>query len=40
MSIKVHFLRSPQDKFPDNCGAVNDEQRERFHPGIKAMEEH
>ena len=29
MSIKVHFLFSHLDKFPDNLGAVSDEQRER-----------
>ena len=31
MSIKVHFLFSHLDKFPDNLGAVSDEQGERFH---------
>ena len=31
ISIKVHFLHIHQDKFPENCGDVNGEQRERFH---------
>ena len=26
MSIKVHFLDSRLDRFPENCGDVNDEQ--------------
>ena len=34
-SIKVHFLPSPLDKFPDNCGDVSDEQGELFHQYIK-----
>ena len=40
MSIKVHFLHNHQDKFPDNCGDVSDEQGERFHMDIKTIEEH
>ena len=39
MSIKVHFLQSHLDKFPNNCGDVSDEQRERFHQDIKTIEE-
>ena len=31
MSIKVHFLFSHLNKFPENLGAVSDEQGERFH---------
>ncbi|UYV72233.1 POLD1 [Cordylochernes scorpioides] len=31
MSIKVHYLHSHLDKFPDNLGAYSDEQGERFH---------
>ena len=31
MSIKVQFLFSHLDKFPDNLGAITDEQGERFH---------
>ena len=39
MSIKVHFLNSHLDKFPDNLGAVSDEQGERFHQDLMTMEE-
>jgi len=39
MSIKVHFLHSHLDRFPENCGDVSDEQGERFHQEIKLMEE-
>lgn len=39
MSIKVHFLNSHLDKFPENLGDVSDEQGERFHQDIKIMEE-
>ena len=39
MSIKVHFLFSHLDKFPDNLGAVSDEQGERFHQDLMAVEE-
>ena len=28
MSIKVHFLDSHLDRFPENCGDVSDEQGE------------
>ena len=38
MSIKVHFLFSHIDRFPENLGAVSDEQGERFHQDIKVME--
>ena len=31
MIMKVHFLHSHQDEFPDNCGDINDEQRKWFH---------
>ena len=34
MSLKVHFLHSHLDFFPENCGAVNDEHGERFHQDI------
>ena len=37
MSIKVHFLYHPQDKFSDNCGDMSDEQGEWFHQIIKTM---
>ena len=39
MSIKVHFLHSHLDRFPENLGALSDEQGERFHKDIKEMEE-
>ena len=39
MSIKVNFLFSHLDKFPDNLGAVSDEQREKFHQDLMAVEE-
>ena len=39
MSIKVHFLFSHLDKFPDNLGDHSDEQGERFHQDLKVMED-
>ena len=39
MSVKVHFLHSHVDYFPDNIGAVSEEQGERLHQEIKTMEE-
>ena len=39
MTIKVHFLHSHLDGFPENRGDVSDEQGERFHQDIKTMEE-
>ena len=39
MSIKVHFLFSHLDKFPDNLGDRSDEQGERFHQDLKVMED-
>ena len=38
MSIKVHFLKSHLDKFPENLGDFSDEHGERFHQDIKVME--
>ncbi|GFT08578.1 uncharacterized protein TNCV_661581 [Trichonephila clavipes] len=38
MSIKVHLLHSHLDYFPENLGAVSEEQGERFHQDIKEME--
>ena len=38
MSVKVHFLHSHIDYFPQNLGAVSEEQGERFHQDIKTME--
>lgn len=39
MSLKIHFLADHLDFFPENLGAVSDEQGERFHQDIAAMEE-
>ena len=39
MSIKLHFLNSHLDQFPDNVSAASDEQGERFHQDLKIMEE-
>ncbi|UYV82800.1 hypothetical protein LAZ67_22000911 [Cordylochernes scorpioides] len=38
MSLKIHFLHSHLDFFPDNFGAVSDEHGERFHQAISSME--
>jgi len=38
MSIKVHFLHSHLAEFPENLGAVSDEQGELFHQDLKIME--
>ncbi|UYV66246.1 hypothetical protein LAZ67_4000972 [Cordylochernes scorpioides] len=37
MSLKIHFLHSHLDFFPDNLGAVSDEHGERFHQDISGM---
>ena len=34
MSIKVRFLESHLDSFPENLGSVSDEREERFHQDI------
>ena len=39
MSIKVHFLHSHLDRFPENLSDVSDEQGERFHQDVKTVEE-
>jgi len=39
MSLKIHFLQSHLDFFPENCGAVSDEHGERFDQHISSMEE-
>ncbi|XP_071052774.1 uncharacterized protein [Onthophagus taurus] len=39
MSVKLHYLHSHLDKFPDNLGDYSEEQGERFHQDIKIMEE-
>ena len=38
LSLKMHFLHSHLDFFPENLGAVSDEQGERFHQDIQSME--
>ena len=38
MSLKMHFLHSHLNFFPENLGAVSDEQGERFHQDIQLME--
>ncbi|UYV61959.1 hypothetical protein LAZ67_1007169 [Cordylochernes scorpioides] len=38
MPLKIHFLHSHLDLFPENLGAVGDEHGERFHPDISSME--
>ena len=39
MSIKMHFLNSHLNYFPDNCGNFSEEQGERFHQDIRVMKE-
>ena len=39
MSIKLHYLFSHLDYFPENLGDVSEEQGERFHQNIRMMEE-
>jgi len=39
MSIKLHYLKSHSDKFPDNLGDVSAEQGERFHQDFKIKED-
>jgi hypothetical protein len=38
MSLKVHFLDSHLDFFPENVGAVSDDHGERFHQDISNKE--
>ena len=38
MSLKINFLHSHLDFFPENCGAVSDEHGERSHQDISLME--
>lgn len=38
MSIKVYFLHSNLDYFPESLGAVSEEQNDRLHQDIKYME--
>ena len=38
MSVKVHFLHSHLDYFPENLGKYSEEHGERFHQDIKSFE--
>jgi hypothetical protein len=38
MSVKLHYLHSHLDRFPENLGDLSEEQGERFHQDIKTME--
>jgi len=38
MSLKIHFLESHLNFFPENLGEVSDEHGERFHQDIMTME--
>ena len=38
MSVRMHFLRSHLDYFPENCGDFREEKDERFHQDISDME--
>ena len=39
MSLKIHFLHTHLDFFPENLGAVSDEQGQLFHQDITTMEQ-
>lgn len=39
MSIKIHFLHSHLDFFPENLGKFSDEQGERFHQELASIEQ-
>lgn len=39
MTIKMHFLFSHLNFFPDNVGAESDEQGERFHQDMAEIED-
>ena len=39
MSVKLQYLYSHLNRFPENLGAVSDEQGELFHQDLKTMEE-
>lgn len=38
MSVKLHYLHSHLDWFPENLDDVSEEQGKRFHQDIKEME--
>ena len=37
MSVKMHYLFSHMDRFPENLGSMSDELAERFHQDLKEM---
>lgn len=39
MSLKVHFMHSHLDFFPENMGDVSDEHGERFHQDVEVIEQ-
>ena len=39
MNIKLHFLHSHLERFPDNMGDYSEKQGELFHQDIRIMEE-
>ena len=39
MSLKIHFMDSHVEYFPENLGNYSQEQGERFHQDIKVMEQ-
>ena len=39
MSVKMHFLRSHLDYFPENCGDFREERSERFNQDLRGMDE-
>ena len=38
MSVKMHYLFSHMDRFPENMGSMSDEQGKRFYQDLKEME--
>ena len=38
ISVKIHYLFSYMDWFPENLGSISDEQGKRFHQDLKEME--
>lgn len=39
MNLKLHFLHSHIEEFPENLGDYSEEHGERFHQDIKEMEQ-
>ena len=38
MSVKMHYLFSYMNRFPENLGSMSNEQGERFHQDLKEMD--